>query len=89
MFGTLGVDLDAVGARSNRRPVLRFCVDWSEQRHHLAGALGAALLTRMHEAGWVRSLPAPRAVELTGSGRTALADLLGVGDPRAETGQAS
>src|SRR5215211_3040620 len=35
----LGVDVAAIGGR---RPLVRYCVDWSEQRHHLAGALGAA-----------------------------------------------
>ena len=89
VFAQLGVDLDAVTARSDRRPVLRFCVDWSEQRHHLAGALGAALLARLREAGWVRSLPAPRAVDLTESGRVALGELLGVRDPRTGVDQAS
>jgi DNA-binding transcriptional ArsR family regulator len=82
IFDRLGVDLAPLEARSNRRPVLRFCVDWSEQRHHLAGALGAALLTRMHEAGWVRELPSPRAVDVTPTGRAVLAEVLGVADPR-------
>jgi len=62
-------------AGPSRRPLLRFCVDWSEQRHHLAGLLGATLLDRMRAAGWIRSLPAPRAVELTASGQAALAEL--------------
>jgi DNA-binding transcriptional ArsR family regulator len=84
IFGELGVDLDALEHASNRRAVLRFCVDWSEQRHHLAGALGAALLTRMQEAGWVRRLPSPRAIEVTPAGRTVLSDVLGVGDPRGQ-----
>jgi DNA-binding transcriptional ArsR family regulator len=78
VFGRLGVDLSAVEAGSRRRPVLRFCVDWTEQRHHLAGALGAAVLTRMRELGWVKPLPVPRAVDVTPEGRTGLADLLGV-----------
>jgi hypothetical protein len=34
-LGDLGVDLD--GAAASRRPFVRYCVDWSEQRHHLAG----------------------------------------------------
>jgi DNA-binding transcriptional ArsR family regulator len=84
IFGRLGVDLGALEQASNRRAVLRFCVDWSEQRHHLAGALGAALLTRMQDAGWVRKLPSPRAVDVTASGRTVLADVLGVSDPRSQ-----
>jgi hypothetical protein len=82
VFGNLGVDMAALEAPSHRRPVLRFCVDWSEQRHHLAGALGAAVLSQLHTAGWVRSLPAPRAVELTPAGRERLGEILGVEDPR-------
>jgi|SRR5690349_5633586 len=57
-----------------RRPVLR-CIDWSERRPHVAGALGAALCTRALEAGWVERLPTSRAVRLTPSGRRALAAL--------------
>jgi hypothetical protein len=36
----------------------------------------------MYDAGWVRSLPAPRAVELTPSGRKIVGAVLGVADPR-------
>ncbi len=32
----------------------KLCLDWSERRHHLAGALGAALLQRFMELGWAR-----------------------------------
>jgi DNA-binding transcriptional ArsR family regulator len=80
VFGRLGVDLAALDPRA--RPVLRFCVDWSEQRHHLAGALGAALLARLLDAGWLRRLPSHRAVEVTAAGRDGLAAVLGVADPR-------
>lgn len=48
-LGELGVVIE----RTPRR-LVRYCVDWTEQRHHLAGALGAALLTRFVELGWVR-----------------------------------
>jgi DNA-binding transcriptional ArsR family regulator len=81
VFGRLGVDLAAVTARSNRRPVLRFCVDWSEQRHHLGGGLGAALLTAFETSGWIIRRPADRAVELTDSGSRALADALDLARP--------
>jgi len=37
------VDLDAVLAR---HPAVRYCLDWSEQQHHLAGPLGTALADR-------------------------------------------
>ena len=40
VLSQLGLDLDAVLAR---RPAVRYCLDWSEQRHHLAGPLGTAL----------------------------------------------
>jgi DNA-binding transcriptional ArsR family regulator len=77
VFGALGVDLGNVGTK-NRRPLLRFCVDWSEQRHHLAGALGAAMLERMRAADWLRQLPVRRAVALTPEGQAALHAVLGV-----------
>jgi DNA-binding transcriptional ArsR family regulator len=48
----LGLDLD--GLRAGRRPLCRTCLDWSERRAHLGGALGAALLAWMIEQGWVR-----------------------------------
>lgn len=75
VFGGLGVDLPAVLA--GRREPLRFCVDWSEQQHHLAGGLGAALLAALVEADWVRPA-ARRAVELTDAGRDGLRERLGV-----------
>ena len=82
VFGRLGVDLDGLNKdqRAGRRPLLRFCVDWSEQRHHLAGGLGASLLASMESAGWVRRLPPRRAVALTPAGERELDSQLGL-DP--------
>ncbi|MDP9844074.1 ArsR/SmtB family transcription factor [Streptosporangium lutulentum] len=60
-----------------RRPV-RYCVDWSEQRHHLAGALGRGLLGRFTQADWIRRTDTTRAVRLTDIGRQSLHDLFGV-----------
>ncbi len=68
-------------ATGSRRPLIRYCVDWSEQRHHLAGALGAALLTRLTDLGWVRRSPASRAVRVTDDGRAGLATTFGVAAP--------
>jgi DNA-binding transcriptional ArsR family regulator len=82
VFDTLDVDLDALLSRPARsRPLLRFCVDWSEQRHHLAGALGAALLTAMVDNRWLVRARDHRAVRLTDEGREALHDRLGVEAP--------
>ncbi|MGH8962217.1 MAG: ArsR/SmtB family transcription factor [Jatrophihabitantaceae bacterium] len=79
VFAAIGVDLAALQAGPRgRRPLLRFCVDWSEQRHHLAGALGAAVLASMDSAGWVRRTPSRRAVELTAIGASQLRTRLGV-----------
>lgn len=48
-----GVDLDAI--ESGKRPLCRACLDWSERRSHLAGALGAALLQKMVDRRWART----------------------------------
>jgi DNA-binding transcriptional ArsR family regulator len=72
----LGVDLD--GAASARRPLVRYCVDWSEQRHHLAGALGAAIARCLLDRAWVRRAPQSRAVHLTEAGRSGLATAFGL-----------
>jgi DNA-binding transcriptional ArsR family regulator len=63
---------------SGSRPLIRYCVDWTEQRHHLSGALGRAMLDRFVAAGWVKRMPRGRAVKVTPDGRTALADWFGI-----------
>jgi DNA-binding transcriptional ArsR family regulator len=67
IFGELGVDLNVV--RHRRRPLLKFCLDWSEQRHHLAGALGAELASAMRRLGWIEQrMRGHRSLRLTGTG---------------------
>jgi DNA-binding transcriptional ArsR family regulator len=78
VLAALGVDLDRVGAQPSRRPLLRFCLDWSEQRHHLGGRLGAALLTAFVERGWVTRTRRRRVLDLTDRGARALRDELGL-----------
>jgi DNA-binding transcriptional ArsR family regulator len=72
LFRRLAVDV--AGARAARRAFARACLDWSERRHHLAGALGAALLARLFELGWIERTPSSRAVRLSDSGRRGLRD---------------
>ena len=72
----LGIDVDVLARR--RRPLVRSCVDWSERRHHVAGALGAALASRMFELGWLRRRPTNRSVEVTVVGRARLAAEFGL-----------
>ncbi len=53
----------------SRRAPARACLDWSERRDHLAGALGAAMTVWMLEQGWISRMPGSRAVRLTEAGR--------------------
>ena len=50
-FDELGLDL--AGADGKRRRFCRPCVDWSERRPHLGGAVGAALAQRCFALGCV------------------------------------
>ena len=70
-----GIDFDSLPAR---RPLIRYCVDWSEQRHHLAGSLGAAIATRMVELGWVRKAQRSRALHVSDDGFEGLREQFGV-----------
>lgn len=74
-FARLGIDLRAL--RQGRRPLCRLCLDWSERRHHLGGALGAAILDRMLTQRWARRQPGTRAVLFTPAGERALRHTFG------------
>lgn len=80
-FADFGVDVEA--ARRARRSFARRCLDWTERRPHLAGALGSALLARLIERGWIVPVPGERLVELTPAGRAGLARDLGLRFPLA------
>jgi DNA-binding transcriptional ArsR family regulator len=71
-----GIDIERL--RNGRRTVIRYCLDWSEQRHHLAGALGAALAQRMFELAWIERAPRGRAVLITEAGMAGLRQTFGV-----------
>jgi DNA-binding transcriptional ArsR family regulator len=70
-----GLDLLALPPR---RPAVRYCVDWSEQRPHLAGAVGAALTSRLFDLDWIRRAERSRAVHVTDHGRKGFPDVFGV-----------
>jgi DNA-binding transcriptional ArsR family regulator len=71
--------LDDFGvALERRRKEVRYCVDWSEQRHHLAGALGQGLLARVTELGWIAPAARGRSVRVTDEGRKGFAETFGI-----------
>src|SRR4051812_15400868 len=64
-----------------RRPVCKACLDWSERRHHLAGTLGAAMMTRFTELKWAArdATPGSRVVNFSRNGEKRFAALFGNG----------
>ena len=71
----IGVDIDALAERTARRGGRIFCcpcLDWSERRSHIAGAVGAALCQACFTQGWLRRMDGTRAVSVTQAGQMAL-----------------
>ena len=66
-----GFGIDARAVRSQKRASCRVCMDWSERRHHLAGAVGAALLTRVIELNWAVRDKSSRAILFRPNGERA------------------
>jgi DNA-binding transcriptional ArsR family regulator len=71
----IGVDLAAVQA--SRRRFAGHCLDWTERRPHLNGALGAAVAAALIERGWFERGACRRSLVLTGEGHAGLADVFG------------
>ena len=66
--------------RASRRPLCKACLDWSERRSHLAGALGKALLDRIYDLGWARRVDGGRTVAFTAPGLAAFERAFGLRD---------
>jgi DNA-binding transcriptional ArsR family regulator len=75
-FEQIGIRIEAL--RPTARGLARRCLDWTERRHHLAGPLGDALLSRCAELGWMRRNGASREVSITPRGVGELQRLLSV-----------
>jgi DNA-binding transcriptional ArsR family regulator len=58
-----------------RRIFCQPCLDWSERRYHLKGLVGARILDRLLELGWLKCVPGSRALQLTSSGRAGLSEI--------------
>lgn len=75
-FAALGVDVDET--RKLRRRFAYACLDWSERRPHIAGALGSALLKIALKRKWVAQDLDSRAIRVTNGGRRELLARFGV-----------
>jgi DNA-binding transcriptional ArsR family regulator len=69
----LGADLE--GARGAKRRYCRSCIDWTERRHHISGAVGAALAQVFLARRWVARVQDSRALTVTADGRKKLSEL--------------
>jgi DNA-binding transcriptional ArsR family regulator len=73
-----GLGLDLADAAGKRRRFCRPCLDWSERRPHLGGAVGAALAQRCFALGWIERIKDSRAVAITPQGRDGFRTAFGV-----------
>lgn len=78
VFERLGIDVARCDGLRGRRPLMRFCIDWTERRPHLAGYLGATLASTLIANRWVIPHPSRRSVEIAPAGHRGLADALGI-----------
>jgi DNA-binding transcriptional ArsR family regulator len=73
------LQIDPAALAHPRRPICKACLDWSERRHHLAGTLGAAIMTSFTAMKWAARDPAPgsRVVQFTRMGEARFEALFG------------
>jgi DNA-binding transcriptional ArsR family regulator len=76
----IGIDVEAMFAlrvKGSGRVLCRPCLDWSERRPHLAGAVGAAICAHSFEKGWIRRIDGTRAVTITPTGQRVFREQFG------------
>jgi DNA-binding transcriptional ArsR family regulator len=83
LLGGFGVVVEEM--RQGRRTFCRPCLDWSERRPHLAGALGAALANRSFDLGWIARTRDSRALKISAKGARGFAEVFGVTLDAADT----
>src|SRR5690242_15818929 len=73
-LSTFGVDLRP----RTRRIFCQPCLDWSERRYHIRGLVGARILDRLLELGWLKRVSGSRALRLTSPGVTGLSEVFDI-----------
>jgi DNA-binding transcriptional ArsR family regulator len=79
-LGRIGIDVGAMLAlrmKRSGRVFCRPCLDWSERRPHLAGAIGAAICAHSFQKEWIRRIDGTRAVMITPKGQRAFREQFG------------
>ncbi|MBV9459783.1 MAG: helix-turn-helix transcriptional regulator [Bradyrhizobium sp.] len=86
-LAAFGVDLKP----RTRRIFCQPCLDWSERRYHLKGLVGARILDRLMELGWLKCVSGSRALQLTPPGRAGLSEIfqIKINDESVPTGRPS
>ena len=74
-------DVEIAELEAGARPVCRACLDWSMRRHHLAGALGAAILDSVFDRGWAHQKRGSRVLEFTRIGEAGFRRIFQIQDP--------
>src|SRR5438094_2197742 len=75
-FTEFGIDLATL--RSTRRHFCRLCLDWTERRPHIAGAVGVAITKRYFDLGWMERMTRSHAVLVTSLGRRGFRETFGI-----------
>jgi hypothetical protein len=70
-LASFGVDVASL--LRSRRKFAGSCLDWTQRRPHLNGALGAAITTRLLQLGWIERGRSRRSVRVTAAGQDGLA----------------
>lgn len=79
MLGSFGIDVE--GLAEQKRCFCRPCLDWSERRHHIAGALGKGLADRLFSLGWIERVRDSRVIRVTQEGRRGLKQTFAIDHP--------
>ncbi|MFY9932362.1 MAG: winged helix-turn-helix domain-containing protein [Streptosporangiaceae bacterium] len=74
-LGSFGLDVGKI--RQSRRNFAGTCIDWTQRRGHLNGALAAAITARLFELGWITHGQRRRGVLVTSAGAVGLAETFG------------